>query len=181
MNKDLVATSKFLSLVLRHKPEAIGLSLDANGWAEVDDLVRLANGNGHRLTREMIANIVASSEKQRFALDDSGARIRANQGHSIDVDLELKSLQPPGILYHGTAMRFIESIQQLGLQKRQRHHVHLSQDEDVAYVVGKRHGDPKVLIIRAEEMWRAGHPFYQSENGVWLTESVPAVFIDFPS
>lgn len=180
MEKDLVATSKFLSLVLRHKPEVIGLRLDENGWADLQELIRLANSSGHTLTRETIAKVVASNDKQRFAFDSAGNRIRANQGHSIEVDLALAPIQPPAVLYHGTAARFLDSIREQGLLKRQRHHVHLSQDKDTALAVGKRHGSPVVLVVQAEVMWQAGHKFFRSENGVWLTESVPDAFIEFP-
>jgi putative RNA 2'-phosphotransferase len=180
MSHDAVAVSKFLSLVLRHQPEAIGLSLDANGWAEVEALVHLANQHGRPLTAEVIAQVVASSDKQRFAFDASGRKIRANQGHSVKVDLELSAVQPPSVLYHGTATRFLTGIRESGLLKQARHHVHLSQDEDTAVRVGERHGKVVVLVVRAAEMWQHGHLFYLSSNGVWLTDHVPASYIDFP-
>ncbi|GLQ43072.1 RNA 2'-phosphotransferase [Dyella nitratireducens] len=177
---DHVTISKFLSLVLRHDPEAIGLQLDKNGWANVDDLIRLANARGRKLDRRIITDIVASSDKQRFTLDDAGVRIRANQGHSISVDLELQPLTPPSVLFHGTATRFVESIRTQGLQKRQRQHVHLSEQEATAVLVGQRHGHPLVLTVQAGKMCSEGHRFYKSKNGVWLTDSVPASFISFP-
>lgn len=180
MDKALVSTSKFLSLVLRHQPELIALSLDPNGWADLQELVRLANASGHDMTADDILVIVRSSDKQRFTLDPSGQKIRANQGHSVEVDLELAPLHPPAILYHGTATRFLPSIHQSGLIKGARHHVHLSQDANTANVVGARHGQPVVLTIFAEDMWRNGHIFYQSRNGVWLTGHVPAPYIEFP-
>lgn len=180
MEDTLIATSKFLSYVLRHKPESIGLRLDENGWADVETLIRLANSHGQALTQLLITQVVATSDKKRFAFDPSGTRLRANQGHSIDIDLGLAALQPPSILYHGTAARFVDSIREHGLLKRQRHHVHLSQDEETALTVGKRHGNPAILLIRAEMMWQAGHRFFRSENGVWLVESVPVPFIGFP-
>jgi putative RNA 2'-phosphotransferase len=181
VDKNLVATSKFLSLVLRHQPEAIGLSLDINGWADIQELVRLANASGHSLTVDVILMIVSNSEKQRFTLDSSGRRIRANQGHSVKVDLELMPAHPPEILFHGTATRFLPSIRQAGLIKGERHHVHLSQDEKTASAVGGRHGHPAVLTILAEDMWRNGYSFYQSKNGVWLTDHVPTSYIQYPS
>ena len=177
---NLVATSKLLSLILRHKPEVIGLALDSNGWANLDDLIRLAKDHGHVLTRELIEEVVAASDKQRFALDESRQRIRANQGHSIAVELGLKPQEPPDVLFHGTAKRLIESIRELGLSRRERHHVHLSSDARTALLVGQRHGEPVVLSIRAREMRERGHEFYRSENGVWLVGEVPASFIDFP-
>ncbi|MBE1159908.1 RNA 2'-phosphotransferase [Dyella sp. 7MK23] len=181
MDKTLVSKSKFLSLVLRHQPESIGLMLDPNGWADVQELVRLANAHGNRITFDDIRIIVSLSEKQRFALDPSGLRIRANQGHSVKVDLELSPLQPPEILYHGTATRFLPSIHQSGLLKGARHHVHLSRDADTANAVGRRHGQPVILTILAEDMWRSGQMFYQSDNGVWLTDHVPVSWIKFPA
>jgi len=180
MDKALVSTSKFLSLVLRHQPELIGLSLDPNGWADLQELVRLANASGHRMTADDVLIIVRNSEKQRFTLDSSGQKIRANQGHSVAVDLELTPLRPPAVLYHGTATRFLPSIHQSGLIRGARHHVHLSQDANTANVVGARHGQPVVLTIFAEDMGRNGHIFYQSRNGVWLTDHVPASYIEFP-
>jgi putative RNA 2'-phosphotransferase len=181
VKKSLVSKSKFLSLVLRHQPESIGLSLDANGWADLQELVSLANAIGYCIAVEDVLLIVSSSDKQRFSLDPSGRKIRANQGHSIEVDLELMPLQPPSTLYHGTATRFMASIRQSGLLKGARHHVHLSQDVDTARAVGVRHGHPVVLAVLAEDMWRSGHVFYQSNNGVWLTEHVPVSYIAFPT
>ena len=151
---DPVSTSKFLSLVLRHKPGLIGLTLDSEGWAGIDG-------------------------KQRFAISEDGLRIRARQGHSIDVDLQLQPLPPPERLYHGTATRFVDAIRREGLRKRSRQHVHLSANADTATHVGSRHGKPVVLIVHAGDMAAAGHAFFLSENGVWLTDAVPAAFIDF--
>lgn len=180
MSADAVAASKFLSFVLRHKPEAIGLKLDANGWADVEELIRLANENGQPLTRDVIAYVVETSDKQRFAFDSSDQKIRANQGHSVNVDLELSPIEPPVVLYHGTATRFLQAIRESGLLKQARHHVHLSPDEETAVRVGARHGRPAILIIRAREMWSNGHLFFYSKNGVWLADHVPPGFIDFP-
>lgn len=174
----LVSASKFLSLVLRHQPDAIGLSLDAEGWADIDALIRLAEER-KPLTRALIEAVVENNNKQRFAISDDGQRIRARQGHSIDVDLGFAPVTPPAHLYHGTATRFVESIRREGLVKRSRQHVHLSADADTATNVGARHGTPAILVVHAAEMVAAGHAFYRSENGVWLTDAVPADFIDF--
>lgn len=179
MNSEkLIKLSKFLSLVLRHSPESIGLSLDDNGWADIDELIRLAGARGKRLTRPLIEEIVATSDKKRFVISEDQARIRASQGHSISVDLGLAPQEPPALLYHGTASRFVESIQQQGLVKGSRQHVHLSMDVPTAIKTGQRHGKPVLLKIAAGDMHRAGHLFYVSANGVWLTESVPAMFIE---
>jgi putative RNA 2'-phosphotransferase len=175
---DIVSTSKFLSLVLRHRPEAIGLVLDDAGWAEIDAILRLAPPD-LGLTRDRIARAVAGNDKQRFAISEDGARIRARQGHSIDIDLRLPAVAPPARLYHGTATRFLASIRREGLSRRDRRHVHLSADADTAKNVGTRHGKPAVLVVRAGEMAAAGHAFHLSENGVWLTDAVPVAFIDF--
>jgi putative RNA 2'-phosphotransferase len=178
MPDDFVSTSKFLSLVLRHQPDLIDLTLDDAGWADIEALIRLARG--HRtLTRALIEAVVENNRKQRFAISDDGQRIRANQGHSIDIELGLPPRAPPARLYHGTATRFIAAIQHEGLVKRSRQHVHLSADADTAADVGARHGKPVVLIVDAEAMAAAGHAFFRSDNGVWLTDAVPAAFIDF--
>ncbi|UJB17943.1 MULTISPECIES: RNA 2'-phosphotransferase [Lysobacter] len=176
----LTKTSKFLSLVLRHEPEAIGLTLDANGWADIEELIDLANASGKPVTRALIDEVVRDNDKQRFAISEDGLRIRANQGHSIEVDLALTALEPPATLYHGTATRFAKSIRNLGLVKQSRQHVHLSSDQATAIKVGSRHGKPLVLKIRSGEMHARGLAFFRSENGVWLTEAVAAEFIDWP-
>ena len=177
---NLVSTSKFLSLVLRHQPEIIGLSLDDSGWADIDTLIRLSQPH-KPLTRALIEQVVEKNSKQRFAISDDGRRIRANQGHSIEVELGLQPLAPPTLLYHGTATRFVDAIRREGLVKRSRQHVHLSADAETATAVGARHGKPAVLIVRAGDMAAAGHAFFRSENGVWLTDAVPVRFIDFGS
>lgn len=180
MSNTVVAASKFISLVLRHRPEAIGLTLDAEGWADIETLIRLSQSR-HPLTRALIDQAVATNNKQRFAISEDGRRIRARQGHSIEVELGLSPVAPPERLYHGTAARSVEAIRREGLSKRQRQHVHLSADIDTATKVGARHGKPVVLTVRAGDMAAAGHSFYRSENGVWLTDAVPPGFIDFPN
>lgn len=180
MSNSIVAASKFISLVLRHRPEAIGLTLDAEGWADIETLIRLSQSH-HPLTRALIDEVVATNDKRRFAISEDGTRIRARQGHSIEVELGLAPVAPPERLYHGTATRSVEAIRREGLRKRQRQHVHLSADAATATKVGARHGEPVVLTVRAGEMAAAGHSFYLSENGVWLTDAVPTRFIDFAS
>lgn len=180
MDRDLARTSKFLSLVLRHAPERIGLVLAHGGWASVPELIRQANSSGHPLTEQTLHRVVAENDKQRFALTPDGAWIRANQGHSIAVDLGLEAVEPPETLYHGTADRNLESIRRQGLLPGKRQHVHLSTDEDTAVKVGGRHGKPVALAIKSGAMHRAGEAFFLSANGVWLTRHVPARFIAFP-
>lgn len=176
--KETTRTSKFLSMVLRHQPEKIGIQLDENGWTDVDTLIQKSNAHGVRLTRELLQYIVGNNNKKRFAFDDSGQRIRASQGHSVEVDLAYTPQQPPEILYHGTGEKSVASILKTGLEKRQRHHVHLSPEQETAVQVGSRHGKPVVLKILAGKMLEAGFEFYRSENGVWLVESVPVEFIE---
>jgi putative RNA 2'-phosphotransferase len=174
-------TSKFLSLVLRHEPARIGITLDSAGWTDVDALLAASAAHGVHITRDELAQIVATSDKQRFALSPDGARIRANQGHSVEVELELAPAVPPAILYHGTVDRFLDSIRAQGLVKGERHHVHLSADLATAEKVGGRRGKPVVLTVRAADMVAAGHTFFVSANGVWLTDAVPAAFLEFPA
>jgi putative RNA 2'-phosphotransferase len=179
MNSSLTRVSKFLSLVLRHDPGRIGLKLDEAGWAEVDQLLSAAAGAGVQIDRATLERVVAENDKKRFALSPDGTRIRASQGHSIDVELGLEPQTPPEQLYHGTASRFLDSIRQGGLHAAARTHVHLSADESTARTVGQRHGKPVVLTIAAGRMHRDGHTFYRSENGVWLTDAVPVEYIGF--
>lgn len=169
--------SKFLSLVLRHKPEAIGLRLDAAGWANIQELVRLAGQNGTVLSEALISEVVETNSKQRFAISDDGRSIRANQGHSVNVELGLTAIEPPETLFHGTAERFIESILALGLSKGSRNHVHLSADIETAVSVGRRYGKPVVLLVDSGKMHRDGNKFFRSENGVWLTDAVSVKYI----
>lgn len=180
MSRKLETTSKFLSFVLRHKPEAIGLSLDSEGWAEIDQLIRLANGHGARLTRETLLETVATSDKKRFALSPEGSRIRANQGHSIQANLNLQPLTPPQVLFHGTATRFESSIRSQGLVAGSRQYVHLSADKSAALQVGKRYGKPILLEVEALAMSRNGHEFFMLANGIWLTRAVPTIYLRFP-
>ncbi len=180
MDASLVRLSKFLSLVLRHQPERIGIVLGPAGWTSVDDLLAAAHRSGIKLDGAMLQRVVAESDKQRFALSADRTRIRANQGHSLAVDLGLDPRQPPDILYHGTSTRNIDSIGVSGLLPRRRTHVHLSTDEITAHAVGKRHGHPVVLRVAAGTMHRAGYQFAQSDNGVWLTRNVPLEYILFP-
>ena len=170
-------TSKFLSLILRHKPETINLELDSEGWADVEQLLARMNAHGKRIDFPTLEWLVAHNPKQRFAFNEDQSRIRANQGHSITIDLALEARKPPEILYHGTAKRFLESIFATGLDKRARHHVHLSGDPYTAAKVGMRHGKVVILEVQAGRMYEDGHEFFRSENGVWLTEAVPAVYL----
>ncbi|WP_309399665.1 RNA 2'-phosphotransferase [Cerasicoccus maritimus] len=180
MNDPYKKDSKFLSLILRHDPGKIGLTLDAQGWTDVDVLLELLSQHGKHISRERLQAIVENNDKQRFALSEDGLRIRANQGHSIDVDLALVPSAPPDVLYHGTATRFEASIREQGLVKQSRQHVHLSADVDTATKVGVRHGKPYILRVDTVAMARDGHLFYLSKNDVWLTDSVPARYLEFP-
>ncbi len=175
-----IKTSKFLSLVLRHQPDAAGITLDEAGWVGIDVLLAGCAAHGKTIDRAQLERVVADSDKQRFAFNADRTRIRANQGHSVEVDLQYEPRTPPDILYHGTASRFLDSIQEKGLLKMNRHHVHLSAETRLTMRVGARHGRPVLLIIRAQEMVAAGHVFYCSTNHVWLVDAVPVQFIDFP-
>ncbi|MDR1976853.1 MAG: RNA 2'-phosphotransferase [Campylobacteraceae bacterium] len=180
MSQTYESISKFLSYILRHKPEAIGIKLDKDGWADVEDLILCANKNGENLTKELIKKVVETSDKKRFALSSDERFIRANQGHSAkEVDISFKELTPPQFLYHGTAVRFVDSIKEKGLIPISRQYVHLSFDEQTALTVGQRHGKPIVLKIKAKEMSESGYKFYLSENDVWLTKNVPSGYIIF--
>lgn len=175
IDMDVKRTSKFMSLVLRHEPEKIGLTLDEAGWVDVDLFLEAMNSHNHYLTREQLQEVVDNNDKKRFTID--GNRIRANQGHSIEVDLQLEEKKPPETLYHGTIDRFLQSIYHHGLKKMDRHHVHLSEDVATASKVGSRRGKPVILKIDAYAMHRDGHKFYQSANGVWLTDNVPPEYL----
>ena len=180
-DKETIKTSKFLSLILRHEPEVVGLKLDEAGWVSVDELLAAVNRHGTALTLAQLQHIVATSDKKRFAFSEDGQRIRASQGHSVEVDLQYAAQTPPEILYHGTATRFLDGIRKDGLQRMARHDVHLSAETKVTFQVGGRHGKPVLLTIRAGEMHRAGFVFRCSANGVWLANHVPPQFIEFPS
>ncbi|MFG3113133.1 RNA 2'-phosphotransferase [Streptomyces sp. NPDC048197] len=173
-----VRLSKYLSKHLRHAPERIGLTLDAQGWVPVDDLMAAAAAHGFRFSRDELAAVVAGNDKQRFTIEDG--RIRANQGHSLGVDLGLPPAEPPAHLFHGTVARHVAAIREEGLLPMGRHAVHLSPDRDTATRVGARRGKPVVLVVDAAAMHRAGHVFQVSANGVWLTDRVPAPFLRFP-
>lgn len=177
MTRTNVHISKFLSLVLRHKPDAIGIQLDEYGWADITDLVEKSRKAGVNLNPDVICKIVATSDKQRFAISEDGLRIRANQGHSIAVDLGYEEMEPPPLLYHGTATRNLTSIRQQGIIKSDRQYVHLSLDKETAEAVGKRYGKPVVLTVQADRMQQDGFRFYRSANGVWLTDHVPEEYI----
>ena len=170
-------TSKFLSLVLRHEPQRVGIELDEAGWVAVDELLSGCRRAGLALTFDELREIVRTSDKQRFALSEDGTRIRANQGHSVPVELGLEPLAPPEVLYHGTADRFLEPIRRDGLRPQGRHHVHLSETVDAASAVGRRHGKLVVLEVRAGDMQRTGIAFFRSTNGVWLTDHVPPQYL----
>jgi len=173
MSRDaIVNTSKLLSYVLRHRPDSIGLQLDANGWVDVDELLHCLAEHGKPVTRDLLDRVVAENDKQRFAFDAQRARIRASQGHSIDVELGLQPAPPPDVLYHGTASRFVTAILATGLRAGSRQHVHLSGDVDTARRVGVRHGVPVVLRVDTARMRADGAVFYRSDNGVWLTGPV---------
>lgn len=175
--KLLKKRSKFLSLVLRHKPETIGLTLDSAGWVPVKDLLAALKKHGKELSMHQLEDVVANNDKKRFAFNDKKTKIRASQGHSVDVQLEYKETSPPDILYHGTGEAALQSIFNSGLSKMARHHVHLSKDTHTAGIVGRRKGKLAVLRIDAKQMVTDGHKFYVSENGVWLTDCVPAKYI----
>ncbi|HTE10413.1 MAG TPA: RNA 2'-phosphotransferase [Chitinophagaceae bacterium] len=177
MSQQLKHISKLMSLVLRHKPDEIGLQLDENGWAVVQELIEKINAKGIDINAETINNIVATNDKKRFAFNQDKTMIRASQGHSIEVELNLPEAIPPGILYHGTTDRFLESILANGLQKQNRQHVHLSATMETAAAVGSRHGKPVILTINAKSMHDAGYKFYLSANKVWLIDSVPFQYI----
>ena len=175
MEKELTRVSKYLSFILRHKPDEIGLNLDRNGWGSIEDLI--VKTTDPTLTRDLLEVVVETNDKQRFAISDDGKMIRANQGHSILIDLDLPPLVPPPTLIHGTAERFCAAIEREGLVKGTRHHVHLKESLFVAKAVGSRYGKPLILEIAARRMNDDGHQFYKTTNNVWLVDSVPPEYI----
>ncbi len=172
----LTEASKFMSLILRHKPEAIGIRLDEHGWAKVDELIA-GIAKTRKFNMEMLEEIVRTDEKQRYSFSEDKKRIRANQGHSVPVDVELEEAEPPEELWHGTGEKYESSIDAQGLIPKSRLYVHLSKDRETAVKVGQRHGKPVLYIVRSGEMRRDGYRFYLSQNGVWLTKKVPAKYL----
>lgn len=175
---DLIKVGKFLSLILRHQPEAIGISLDEHGWANVDELINGVNRTGkYQLDRDILEEIVRSNNKQRYSFNEDHQLIRANQGHSIPVDVELEQKTPPVILYHGTGEKYVASIDRDGLLPKSRLYVHLSSSVETAINVGSRHGKPVVYLVDCKSMVSDGYQFFLSVNGVWLTKSVPVQYL----
>lgn len=178
MNQKTTKISKFLSLVLRHQPEAIGIALDPAGWVEVSALLEAMRRHGRGISETELREVVETNDKKRFCFSDDGLRIRASQGHSVEVELGYEPAEPPEELFHGTVERFLDPIRREGLRKGDRHHVHLSPDRPTAERVGQRRGRPVILTIRAGQMHRDGLAFFLSANGVWLTDHVPAEYIE---
>jgi putative RNA 2'-phosphotransferase len=176
-DKRKTTVSKFLSKYLRHEPEALGLTLAPGGWVPVDDLLAACAKHGFAVTRAELEEVIAASDKKRFAFDENGTHIRANQGHSTEVDLQLEPADPPALLFHGTAKHTLDAILAAGLNKMSRHHVHLSLDADTARRVAIRHGKPVILLVDAGRMRQDGYNFYVSANGVWLTDAVPPDYL----
>lgn len=168
--------SKFIAMILRHKPEAIGITLDEHGWANVDELIA-GISKEYEFNMEMLEEIVATDNKQRYSFNEDKTLIRANQGHSIPVDVELEKAAPPDILYHGTGEKYTASIDEQGLIPKSRLYVHLSGDEETAFKVGQRHGKPVIYTVKSGEMYRDGFIFFHSVNGVWLTKEVPVKYL----
>lgn len=172
---NLTKVSKYISLILRHKPDAADISLDEHGWANVKELIDGVNKT-HKIDMKMLEEIVETDEKQRYSFNEDKTMIRANQGHSIDVDVELEEAVPPEMLWHGTGIKYVKSIDVEGLISKSRLYVHLSSDPNTAIEVGKRHGTPAIYCIDALRMHNDGYKFYKSKNGVWLTKHVPAEY-----
>lgn len=170
--------SVFISLILRHKPEIIGIKLDDYGYADVNELIEKINNTGRNINIEILEQIVKEDNKQRYSFNDDRSKIRANQGHSINVNVELRELEPPRFLYHGTATRFLDNIKKEGIVSKSRLYVHLSNDIDTAVQVGKRHGTPVILKINTGKMYENGYKFYLSENNVWLCEYIPFKYVE---
>ncbi|HBF4616110.1 RNA 2'-phosphotransferase [Clostridioides difficile] len=170
--------SIFISLILRHKPETIGIKLDDYGYADVNELIEKINNTGRNINIEILEQIVKEDNKQRYSFNEDRSKIRANQGHSINVNVELRELEPPRFLYHGTATRFLDNIKKEGIISKSRLYVHLSNDIDTAVQVGKRHGIPIVLKINAGKMYENDYKFYLSENNIWLCEYIPFKYVE---
>lgn len=179
IDRKTIKSSRFLSLVLRHRPEKIGIELDPAGWVDIKVLLAAMARHKRSLTRDQLQEVVDTNNKKRFAISEDGKRIRASQGHSVDVDLGYKRETPPIFLFHGTVSRFLDSIKESGLQRGSRHHVHLSEDPVTATDVGSRRGNPVVLTVKARYMHDCEYEFFQAANGVWLTGHVPPEFLDF--
>lgn len=176
--KELTKISKMLSMVLRHQPEFIGIELDQQGWVDVELLIQQMNSHNIAIDRVLLDQVVETNSKKRFSFNDSKEQIRASQGHSVSVELGYLAQVPPDVLFHGTAEKSVESILDIGLEKRERQHVHLSQELQTAIEVGRRHGKPVVFRVQSGMMHQAGHSFYLSDNKVWLTDHVPVQFLD---
>jgi len=176
-DKELTHISKFLSLVLRHQPETIGIQLDQNGWTDVAELIEKASHHGMKFDRETLNHIVETNPKKRFAFNNTLERVRASQGHSVEIELGYTNQKPPEILFHGTGEKSVQSILNAGLEKRSRQHVHLSSNLETAIKVGQRHGKPFVFKVLAEQMHKDNFQFFLSDNGVWLTDHVPAKYL----
>lgn len=170
-------TSKYISLILRHKPDVIGITLDEHGWANVDELIAGVSKT-HPINMDILEQIVAEDEKQRYSFNEDKTLIRANQGHSIPVDVELEEKEPPEILFHGTGEKYVDSINKSGLIPKSRLYVHLSSNEETAHKVGTRHGKPVIYKVKSKEMYQDGYKFFCSVNGVWLTKTVPVRYIE---
>ena len=179
MNNPTTQASRFLSLILRHKPEEVGLTLDTNGWCSVSDLLKALPKHGRFLSQDELDFLVESNDKKRFEFSPDGKRIRAVQGHSVEVKLMYDAIEPPEILFHGTATRFLDSIKASGIVKGSRQQVHLSDRIPTALKVGQRHGSPVVIPVSARVMHKDGLLFYKAPNGVWLTDEVPARYLRF--
>lgn len=175
--QDLIRISRYISMLLRHKPEAAGISVDKYGWANVEELIRGVSKT-HVLDMALLEVIVATDDKKRYSFNEDKTKIRANQGHSIDIDVELEERKPPEYLWHGTGMKYVESIKKEGLIPKSRQYVHLSSDYETAVDVGKRHGQAYVFKVHSEKMFEDGFLFYQSVNGVWQTKAVPCLYLE---
>lgn len=183
MANKLTKLGKFISLILRHNPKIIGIELDKNGWADVNELINGINQSGNneekRINFEILEEIVKNNNKKRYEFNEDFSKIRACQGHSIDIDLELTEVKPPKVLYHGTAERFLPQIRKEGIKKITRQFVHLSETKETAYDVGKRHGKPFIIKVLAGKMHEEGNKFFISKNGVWLTDNIEVKYLEF--